>query len=389
MRRAVLHGYDSGRDRAASHRTPPHAVLQANPADALAMEGAAVVSKEDLRFVERLHTLRSIGLGLGFLCVVGVLRQNGAHPLVWTALAFNGLAWPHLAYAIARRSSEPQKAELRNLFIDSTCGGAWIALMQFNLVPSALFVAMLSMDKISVAGWRFVLRTAAGQAAACLAVAALNGFRFTPDSSTPEVLFCLPFLLAYPLAISSATFALTGKVRRQNKLLQELNRGDPLTGLLNRTHWESAAMNELTRHQRLGRPAALLMVDIDRFKPINDLQGHPAGDEVIRGVAALIGAALRDIDVAGRYGGDEFGVVLPDADLQQALAAAERIRAGVGSAGFGPDGRMHCTVSIGLALAAPDMQGSRDWIARADQALYRAKTRGRNCVEAQALRPAG
>ena len=340
------------------------------------MSAQSTASQEDLRFVRRLRTLRAIGLGLGFLCVAGVLRQNGAPPLLWAALL--------LASPLARRSRDPQKAEMRNLVVDSACGGIWIALMQFNLVPTALFVTMLSMDKISVGGWRFLARTAAAQAIACLAAAALNGFRFLPQSSTAEVLWCLPFLLAYPLAVSSATFALAMKVRRQNKLLRELNRIDPLTGLLNRRYLEESLPRELLRHQRIGRPAALMMVDIDRFKTINDQKGHPVGDEVIRGVAALIGAAVRDIDIAGRYGGDEFGVVLPDTDLQQALATAERVRKAVEGGSFARDGRQRCTVSIGVAPAGADMDSSRDWISRADQALYRAKTRGRNCVETEA-----
>lgn len=334
----------------------------------------------DLRFVRRIRLLRSLGLGLGFLCVAGVFREQPAHPLLWAALLLNGFAWPQLAYFRAMRSNDPQRAEMRNLVVDSACGGVWIALMHFNLVPSALFVAMLSMDKISVGGPRFLARTALAQLAACGVTAVLTGFRFEPASSIAEVLACLPFMLVYPLAVASATYALQRKVALQNRQLEELTRIDPLTGLLNRTHWEEVVLSELRRHQRLGRPAALLMLDIDSFKPINDEQGHPAGDEVLRGVAGVIGLCVRDIDVAGRYGGDEFGIVLPEADTAQACAVAERIRHSVQAASLGADGRLRCTVSVGLAPVSQDMQGSRDWISRADQALYRAKTLGRNRV---------
>ncbi|MFI4982022.1 MAG: GGDEF domain-containing protein, partial [Nevskiales bacterium] len=118
---------------------------------------------------------------------------------------------------------------------------------------------------------------------------------------------------------------------------------------------------------------------------------HPVGDEVIRGVAGLIQSCVRDVDTAGRYGGDEFGIVLPDADLQQAIVVAERIRHGVENGSFGSDGRLRCTVSIGLAAAGTDMHGSRDWIALADAALYRAKTLGRNRIDGtgQGLRQTG
>jgi diguanylate cyclase len=346
---------------------------------------------EELRFVARMRGLRSLGVGLASLVVAGVFYTNHANPLAWAALAFNGFAWPHLAWYLAQRSTDPYQAELRNLVADSASAGLWIALMHFNLLPSALLVAMLSMDKICVGGWRFLARTATAQLLALLAAVAVFGFRFEPQTTLLQILLCLPFLTAYPIGVATLTFALASRVRRQNKQLEELNRIDPLTGLLNRSHWEELVVSELRRHQRLNRPAALLMMDIDSFKPINDQQGHPAGDEVIRGVAGIIGLCVRDIDVAGRYGGDEFGIVLPEADLGQACAVAERIRHAVQAAALGPEGKLRCTVSLGLALVSPEMQNSRDWIASADQALYRAKTLGRNRVglPGLSLKPTG
>jgi diguanylate cyclase len=338
------------------------------------------VPAEDLRFIDRMRWLRSLGVGLAFVSIAGVFYSDGASRLAWAALSFNAFAWPHLAWYLARHSADPLAAERRNLMIDSASAGVWVVLMHFNLLPSALLVAMLSMDKICVGGWRFLARTATAQLAAALATLALYGFHFEPVTSLRQIALCLPFLAAYPIGVATLTFALARKVRQQNKQLAELNRIDPLTGLVNRVHWEEAALSELRRHQRLGRPAALLMLDIDSFKPINDEQGHPAGDEVIRGVAGVLGACLRDIDVAGRYGGDEFGILLPETDIAQACAVAERIRHTVQGSLFGPDRRLRCTVSIGLALVTTDMHNSRDWITCADQALYRAKTLGRNRV---------
>jgi diguanylate cyclase len=347
--------------------------------------GERASRREALRFIDRMRGLRSLGVGMAFLCVAGVFHRNGAHPLAWAALGFNGLLWPHLAWYLARRSSDPYAAERRNLVADSASAGLWIVLMHFNLLPSALLVAMLSMDKICVGGWSFLARTASAQLIAVLASVALFGFEFQPDTTMLQTLLCLPFLTGYPIGVATLTFALARRVRHQNKLLAELNRTDPLTGLLNRTHWEEQVLSELRRHQRLHRPAALLMLDIDSFKPINDAQGHPAGDEVIRGVAGIIGLCIRDVDIAGRYGGDEFGIVLPEADTGQACAVAERIRHSVQAAALGSDGRLRCTVSIGLALVSSGMSGSRDWINSADQALYRAKTQGRNRVATPGL----
>jgi diguanylate cyclase len=358
-------------------RTADSTTQEATPQ---ALAAAAHKASEEQRFIDRMRGLRSMGVGLAFLAVSGVFYANHASPFAWAALTFNGFAWPHLAWYLARRSADPYGAELRNLIIDSASSGVWIVLMHFNLLPSALLVGMLSMDKICVGGWRFLARTATAQLGGVLVSLLLFGFHFEPDTSLVQILLCLPFLTAYPIGVATLTFALARRVRQQNKLLAELNRIDPLTGLLNRSHWEELVLGELRRQQRLGRPATLLMMDIDSFKPINDEQGHPAGDEVIRGVAGIIGLCIRDIDIAGRYGGDEFGIVLPEADIAQACALAERIRHSVQAAALGPDGRLRCTVSIGLAPVGTDMHGSRDWITRADQALYRAKTLGRNRV---------
>lgn len=342
-------------------------------------------SAEDLRLVDRIRWLRALGLGSGFFAAAAVFREQGTHPLLWAALLFDGFAWPHLAWFLARRSASPQRAEFRHLLIDSACGGAWIALMHFNLVPSLVYLTMMSMDKIAAGGWRFLNRTALAMAASCLVTAVFTGFRFEPDSSTFVILCSAPLLVCYPIAVATTTYALGRRVQRQNRTLSELNRIDPLTSLLNRGHWEDAVSAELQRHQRLRRPAALLMLDIDRFKPINDELGHPTGDEVLRSVAAVLRRTVREADSVGRYGGDEFGILAPDADLQQALALAERVRAGIGAAGFGPGGKLRCTVSIGIGLAGPDMHSSRDWITHADTALYRAKTKGRNRVDSAAL----
>lgn len=349
-------------------------VARATPADSAARASG-------LRFARRIRVLRSLGLGLGGVCVGATLWEQGAHPLLWSALTVNGLAWPHLAWWISQRSRDPRRTELRNLLLDSAFGGAWIALMAFNPLPSALLATMLAMDKICVGGWRMLRGALAVQAIACMAAASLNGFAFDPHTSLLIVLACLPFLVAYPIAVSTATYGLSRKVLDQNRQLEQLNRIDWLTGLLNRHHWELAAHAELQRHRRRGRPAALLMIDIDHFKQINDRHGHPVGDEVIRRIAAAIRDCVRDIDTAGRYGGDEFGIVLAETTLAEAAAVGERIRSSVESAMLGRASAQAFTVSVGAAEAGLRTRDYQDWISQADAALYRAKTGGRNMVE--------
>lgn len=337
---------------------------------------------QGLRFARRMHAPRTLGLALGFLCVVAPLLEQGAPVWLLLLLVVNGFLWPHLAYFIASRSRDPYRAEIRNLLADSTLGGVWIAAMQFALLPSVLLFAMLAMDKMSVGGWRLLGRAVTLQAAACLATAAATGFAFAPDVSLTVVTACMPMLVAYPIAVGLVTHRLSRRVREQNRQLGAISRTDGLTGLLNRTHWERAVSAELKRHRRHGTPAALMMLDIDEFKAINDRYGHLTGDEVIQNTATLLHAALREQDVPGRYGGDEFGIVLPDTDITGAIAIAERVRAHIAGAPMQSTHGVRCAVSIGVAAVGGPQDDVRAWIERADRALYRAKLAGRNRTSA-------
>jgi len=332
------------------------------------------------RFVERVFQLRALGLGLGFFVIAAVLYENGAPPWTWALLAINGFLWPHLARQFALHGADPERVEINNLLLDSVMGGIWIALMQFNLVPSALLLVMLAIDKISVGGWRLLARAFGLQVAACVLTAAVNGFAFQPISSMRTILFSLPFLIGYPLAISTATFAIARNASRRNRVLARQTRVDASTGLLNRPSWEVAVDSELRRFKRGGAGAALLMIDIDHFKEINDRFGHLAGDEVIRTTAAVIQGCIREVDIPGRYGGDEFGLLLAHTGTNVALAAAERIRQRVAETVFERAPDVRCTLSIGIAQATRGMEDVHAWISQADAALYRAKTLGRNQI---------
>src|SRR3546814_9716244 len=124
----------------------------------------------DREFIGRMHRMRTLGLGVGMLPIASVLYANDASAWAWGLLLFNGLAWPHVAWWLARRSHDPRGAAFRNLILDSAAGGTRIAVMKFNLLPSALLVTMLNVDKIGVAGWRFLGRTVPPPAATRLVV---------------------------------------------------------------------------------------------------------------------------------------------------------------------------------------------------------------------------
>lgn len=333
--------------------------------------------EEGQRFVRRMHLPRTLGLALGGLAIGAVLWRHGAHPLAWAALVLSALAWPHVAYWLGRRSHDAHRTELRSLMIDSALGGAWIAGMQFNLLPSAVLFAMLSMDKMAVGGTRFLARCTAVLAAACVLVAAANGFAAQPYTGFAEMLATLPVLVLYPMTVGFITYRMARRVRDQNRLLSEISRTDGLSRLLNRRYWEEAVAAEFQRCRRGGHRASLLMLDIDHFKAINDRYGHPAGDEVIRRLARILRDTLRQQDVPGRYGGEEFGIVLADTAIAGAEAIAERLRKRVEGASLSPSG-IRATVSIGIAELDPQDREYAVWIAHADRALYAAKESGRN-----------
>ena len=175
------------------------------------------------RSSERAYRMRACGFGLGFVALASVLVQNGAHPVTWGLLLANALIWPPLARLLAQRAGEAASAEMRNLLIDSAMGGAWIALMQFNVLPSVLLALVLAVDKIHFGGWVLMLRGLAVQLAACVLTVAMLGLYFTPQTTMLNVLASLPLLIAYPLAMSVSAYSLARTVRDQNRQLLELH----------------------------------------------------------------------------------------------------------------------------------------------------------------------
>jgi diguanylate cyclase (GGDEF)-like protein len=157
---------------------------------------------------------------------------------------------------------------------------------------------------------------------------------------------------------------------------------DPLTGVPNRRSFYDLGEHEMVRAQRYFRPFTVLMMDIDHFKSVNDRHGHAVGDQVLTSVVNLCLAQLRQSDLMGRLGGEEFAFVLPETDSEAARAIAERLRACIARREFeGLEGALQVTVSIGVAQLGPEMHSLELLIARADEALYQAKARGRNRVE--------
>jgi diguanylate cyclase (GGDEF)-like protein len=163
---------------------------------------------------------------------------------------------------------------------------------------------------------------------------------------------------------------------------------DPLTGIGNRRGFSEEVGRMIARGARSGTRTALLLVDLDRFKEINDRWGHPVGDSLLRALGETMAGAVRSGDVIGRLGGDEFAVALADARVDQAMILAERIRSAVAATRIDEKrGDIRCTVSIGVASLRPGAS-LETLFGDADAALYRAKARGGDRVESAPEPPA-
>ncbi len=157
---------------------------------------------------------------------------------------------------------------------------------------------------------------------------------------------------------------------------------DSLTGLLNKREFELRLQDEVRRAKRARHPFVLLLVDLDYFKQVNDTYGHPAGDHTLRVLASLLKKQVREADYVGRYGGEEFGIILTDTSEQDARDTAERIRQLVEKKAFAisDNATINITLSVGLACYPDDAANAEMLIACADEALYKAKDNGRNRV---------
>lgn len=281
--------------------------------------------------------------------------------------------------------------------------GPWMALITAVLLVSAWFTFvepsylvrlrvsnMLMAGLFGVHAW-LVFKQVSTTFARMLTVgvlvvmAAIQLLRFMTSFHLPvgaDLLDAVPYQqlyitsYAFLILLLSIGMVLMASDRLRTEL-EHLANHDSLTNALTRRHMNEACQQELERCRRHGRSMALLMMDLDDFKAVNDTHGHQAGDRVLTNLVTKVNALLRQPDQLGRFGGEEFMVLLPETSLEEAISVAERIRAACAVAGQEPS----CTVSIGITTNRQDNDTVDTLLARADTALYRAKTNGRNRVE--------
>lgn len=333
-----------------------------------------------LSLARRLYRSRTLGLALGFFCVAAGMAPLQPAPWVWGFMLFNAFAWPHLAYQWARLARVPFRAEYRNLLVDSLLGGFWVGAMHFNPLPLATTLGMMAMNNMALGGLRFFLAGSAAQVLGMGVALWLFGPAFVAQTTPEQVYACLPMLTLYPLALGYICYQQAVTLGRHKRELLALSRTDSLTGLLNHGAWKDQLEIEFQRCQRHQQGGAIALIDIDHFKSINDTYGHVAGDIVLRQLSRILKQNLRAADLAGRYGGDEFCVILPDLPLDSAAQAMDALRDRFATLGYEQNPALKVSLSIGLAAFNPAHGEATLWLNDADQALYEAKTTGRNRV---------
>jgi diguanylate cyclase (GGDEF)-like protein len=353
------------------------------------------------------HRLRTASFAIVFFVIGTHFWDKGANPLAWIILTLQFLLYPHLMYWRSKHATDQAAAERRTMGIDVVLMGAWVAALHFPLwITFALCVSAMLNITISW-GKKAILPGAAALFIGAVLSVLVFGFRIEAETSWMVTALCVAGLVVYLLVLGNTAYVVNKKLsttrkrltiseqtlqatndtlQRQLSEIRELQAQlseqvirDPLTGLHNRRYLEAIAPRELARCKREAQCLSVLMIDLDHFKQINDTYGHQGGDEVLKSLAVMLQDGTRMTDVACRYGGEEFMLLMPnmptDVGLQRAVQwcaefAALEVQSGNAS--------IRTTLSVGIATYPVHAQTMEDLIRCADLALYGAKREGRN-----------
>ncbi|SDZ80703.1 diguanylate cyclase (GGDEF) domain-containing protein [Acidovorax soli] len=348
------------------------------------------------------HRNRSASWLIFAVVLAAHFLEHGHGAWTWWLMVLQFLVYPHVVYLRARHAEDPLAAEIQNLLLDNFCFGLWAAALGFPLWIAYTLVICGGINLTAFRALKGLLQALVAVAAGAALMVAVAGWRFTPDTSlrvSAMSMLCLSiYLVLFARDAHTRTVALSATRARlrkseaalqsqlqaveslQEQLTEQAHR-DPLTGLHNRRYLNTALPREIDACAREGATLALLLLDLDHFKQINDRHGHAAGDDVLCQVAALLLQSMRPSDSCCRYGGEEFLLLLPGMGLQTAVERAQALRQQVAERRWLADGQsMQVTLSIGVACAQDAGLKPAALIDLADQALYRAKAEGRNRV---------
>ena len=344
------------------------------------MKQSSESAKFSRSFARRVLLPRAVGLAVGFFCVAAVIWEQGRPAWVWALLLWFCFLWPQMAYQVTSRSVSVKVLERRFVLFDSLMGGFWIATIQYNVLPTVMMLSMLAMNNTAVGGARFVARGFVLQMLGMLASGLVFGFGFSPNTSQKVLYACIPMLVIHPMTIGLVLYQLAIQLSKHKKALRDLSRTGSLTQLFNRGYWKERLQQEFEHCRQSRQVASLALIDVDHFKSANDRHGHVVGDLVLRRLSEFIRQNLRIEDLAGRFGGDEFCILLPRLGPAAARDVLERLRRELATQQWENVPELRVSLSIGIAGFDPAMHDATEWLRRADQALYEAKGQGRNRI---------
>ncbi|MEB6380578.1 diguanylate cyclase AdrA [Leclercia adecarboxylata] len=355
-----------------------------------AREGVKQANSEEeyhrsgIRLAHRLRLPRAAGLAMLFFPIASVLVAQPVNGVWWLLLVGWAFVWPHLAWQLAVRAADPLQNEMFNLKVDAIMVGVWSGLMGVNAMPTAALVMMMSMNLMGVGGIRLYTTGAIMSALAALVTLQLmhvpTGFVSTPL----EVWLSLPGIVGYPMLFAWVSYRTTSRLVEHKRRLELMSTLDGMTGVFNRRHWEVLLRTEFENCRRYHRSATILLIDIDHFKGINDTWGHDIGDQAIIAVTRQLQLTLRASDLIGRFGGDEFAVIMSGTPAENAIAAMSRVHERLAELRLPGAPQVKVCISVGVAPLTTSIVHYQEWLKAADIALYKAKNAGRNRTEVAA-----
>jgi len=334
------------------------------------------------RFVKRMFLMRILGTFLCFIPILTVLIEQQRSEWLMLLLALNAFVWPTVAWQHASRSSTPLVTEHHNLVVDAAAGGFWIAMMAVNPLPSVVIATILLADRLSAGGFVLMRKAAVAMLVVFLAAWLTQGMHIDIFVSQQTMFATLPLIAIYIIALSVLTDSIAIRLRVKSRELERIAMMDPLLDIANRRLLEKRIEKELKKLQHDSRESALMFIDIDNFKEVNDRFGHKVGDTMLATVSEILHLATRQTDTPARLGGDEFVILLPNTSIEEAHVVASRIMEAAAVMDDVAEEAINCTLSIGIAGATRDMENVTDWLQAADTALYQAKRGGKNRIYA-------
>ncbi|MEN5017298.1 diguanylate cyclase [Erwinia sp. Eh17-17] len=337
------------------------------------------LKQRSVRFIRRMFAMRQLGTFLCFFPFLSVLTELDRGLWLAILLAINAFIWPVIAWILAHSSRDPTNTERRNLTVDAAFGGVWVALMGLSPVPSFIIMAVLASDRYAAGGWPQLKSAIAAFLLAFIPVWSVAGMPLVSTFSTRTVWLTLPLATCYMLVLSAVSYQLTLTLRRKNRELERISLMDPSLKIPNRRLFDRRLESEYLRTQRGDSHAWLMLLDVDNFKQVNDRFGHEAGDYLLAEISRLLRNEVGTRDIPARFGGDELGVIVRDADHNSIVILAATLKEKIAQIRLPAAPDFQCSVSVGIAPAGT-ADSIHQWLRNADQALYNVKRTGRDGI---------